>query len=211
MHTMSEDTLEQRIVDYLYMTAALPADLQPEATDSLAVRAEGSEALADICLGYLGNYDSPMRNVDLLQRTLASLCTLGGYHGTDLERLQMLLEETSRNMPGDHAADLHLLLEDGSEAMLSELTSRADTTIVVFYDADCRECMAMLSALAASPKGEGAVVAVRMGATHSPMLRDAWIRAALPGEGEEARERYYLSTLPAVYALTRENIVAWRR
>ena len=179
--------------------------------DSLAVHAGGSEAVADLCLGYLGNYDSPMRNVDMLQQALVAMCALGGYSGTDKERLDMLLEETSRNLPGSKAADISLLLADGKSVRLTELTAAADTTIVVFYDADCSECMAMLSALAASPKGEGAVVAVRMGAAHSPLLLPSWIRASLPDEGAEARESYYLSTLPAAYALTRENIVAWRR
>ncbi len=206
-HPISElpaDSLEQSMVDFLYITAHVSdSTLRREALDSLASAMGSNDEAYYILTDYLIEPASPIRNRELYREAIESLSKstkIGEYRRL---HCRDVLEGLALNKIGEKAADLTLSLPGGGSATLHNLVGAFDNSEVrvLFYDPDCSECERLIEAMEATLPSDAAVVAVSIEAGTFRDLPSGWSSAAVVSS-DELDDKYYLPRLPSVYLMT---------
>lgn len=206
-HPISEmpgDSLEQSMVDFLYITAHVSdTALRREALDSLASAMGSNDEAYYILTDYLIEPASPIRNRELYREAIESLeksPKIGEYRRL---HCRDVLEGLALNKIGEKVSDLSVALPGGGASTLCNLVSAFETANVrvLFYDPDCAECERLIEAMKATLPAEAAVVAVSAEAGRFRELPEGWSSSAVISS-DELSDKYYLPRLPSVYLMT---------
>ena len=199
------DTLEQRLADFMYVSAHVGAPLREAAADSLARRLDGNTQAAEILMDYLGNPDSPMCNREQLILTLGALTAYGNYDEAYRQRMEFIREDASKNRVGSRAADFTFRTPSGGQATLYGSLAPEGQTLLIVYDPECESCQALIAKVAQS-RFSGRVIAVTPGIDEAaPTLPAEWVSGFGP---DTLDELYYLPVMPQYYLLDADGTVA---
>lgn len=216
---LSLDTafIEQNFANFISILPVAPEAVADSAVRKLLDRsAVDPEALALITATaetYLDHPNSPMRDEETYILFLRNI--IASPRLTDDEKLRPRhrLEEALKNRPGTAATDFSILLRDGSTSTLSKLLSRADATLLIFYDPDCDHCKQIIGQIAEVSFPAG----VQVLAVDAEDDRDLWQQTAatLPAGWQVGfattpildRELYTLPASPTLYVISSEGTV----
>lgn len=195
--TMDADTLEQRLVDYMYLTMNAPSpDLRRKCWQTIARIIPDSQPNRTVA-EYLGEQDSPLYAPSMLEEYLVALTEIFPSGSVQRIRVDYLLEEIRKNKPGTIIADLRLLLADGVESTLHKLVGKShDGCMILFYDPECEECSALISRLATD---EDTLQVIAVSVTGEMTQLPAWWVSARAADTEELDTNFYLPRLPMLY------------
>lgn len=206
---MQPDSLEQKMVDYLYLTQHADSALRRQCWEDLA--AKFNESYPDrMVADYLGSRKSPIYSPAMLEEYLEVLMAVVPADNVQHQRVAYMLENLKKNKPGEKIADLNLnLVGGGEETTLHELISSeavqfGEEIIVMFYDPDCGECDKMIAELT-SNGNIGNVIAISI-SDESKTLPEGWI-SAMAEDPDDLDDRFYLPEMPVVYKVNNEGII----
>lgn len=191
-------------------SAAVDTLLRRASADSLAL-----DLLSWIAETHLNATDSPAYSEGAYIMFLKWLSQSDATDPAMRERYAAQLSDMNRNRPGDVAADFSYTAVDGTSSTLLALAAAHDSTLVVFYDPDCRDCHLLIDSLASDTRlhaavdaGTMAVMAVYPYDDNELWRRTAgeipawWITARTDGSIEE-EGIYYLPRTPRTYLIDR--------
>ncbi len=200
--TLGEQELEQRLVDYMYLTMNAGPERRRLCWQTIA-RLFPEEQPNRLAVDYLGEPDSPLYAPPMLEEYLAAIAEL--YDEGTLERFSIdyLLNGVRKNKAGKTIADLDLVsAQDGHRVTLHKLISGSNSK-VLFYDPECEECGALIARLATSEAGT--VVAVSVTGKAKP-LPDGW-HSCFPADPDQLDVRFFLPRLPQLYTVRPDLVI----
>ncbi len=216
---LSLDTafIEQNFANFISILPVAPEAVADSAVRQLLDRsAVDPDALALITATaetYLDHPNSPMRDEETYILFLRNIIASPRLSDDEKLRPRHRLEEALKNRPGTPATDFSILLRDGSTSTLSKLLSRADATLLIFYDPDCEHCKQIIGQIAEVSFPAG----VQVLAVDAEEDRDLWQQTAatLPAGWEVGfattpildRELYTLPASPTLYVISSEGTV----
>lgn len=175
--------------------------LTSAATDSLALA-----CILKISDDYLDNADSPMRDEITYIMFLRVTSQMPQINVAAKEYYRFRLGMALKNRPGSKAPDFDFVDRDGARFNLHTALAR-DTTIVMFYDSDCGNCMETIKKMSAPDVRLGyKVLAVDVAGdknkwdTAKYNIPSDWL-AAFALESVEDNDKYYFAVLPTFYLL----------
>lgn len=187
------DSVEQMTVDYIYIAQHADSLTRSCMLDSLAARWQ-VKPLANAALDYLGNYDSPMFNEEMLIQLLERM-TLDAPEAVSLKYIH---DELLKNRVGTATADFEFTDEQGYARRLSDVAK--GPTLLLFYDPDCDVCHELMNRMAAADNLPWHVVAVSVDASRlTPGLPTSWTSGR--ADGELLEELYPFSHYPYAMVL----------
>ncbi len=199
---LPEDSLEQLMVDYLYLLAhtndierkTLWQDFYkkiPEHPDRIVV-------------DYLGDTDSPLYSYPLLEEYLVNILKHSDDSTTSM-RCKYLLENYRKNSVGSLISNLKVSTRE-QDTTLHRLIQEADQScMIIFYDPECGSCDEFFELLRSQRPAELKIIAVSV-TGRAKDIDDSWTSALVLND-EEMNEKFYYSSLPSVYIVSKEGIV----
>ena len=200
--SMSEDSLEQSIVDYLYLICHLDSDererMWPEFCKKLPRHPDRT------VVDYLGNPDSPIYSIPLLEEYLINLLKFTEDTITVI-RTEYLLENYRKNKVGSTISNIKVISK-GQKTSLHKLIQEAgQNCLVMFYDPDCSSCDAVFERLQDQKSAGIKVVAISITGVEKDIDK-SWISAHIENEAE-MDEKFFYTSLPSIYIVSDQAIV----
>lgn len=214
--------MEQNFVNFLSVLPHASSDsVRAAAVAALLARASTAPAalsligwLAEV---YLNSTDSPMYSEGAYIDFLRTMAVSEAVEPAMRERYAAQLADMAVNRPGDRAADFPYEAADGSSATLLQLAAAHDSTLMVLYDPDCRDCHVLIDSLSRDADMRRAVASGAMAvvAMYPYGDTDLWRAtvAELPQWWTAARAlrpidddgTYYIPRTPRTYLLDRSG------
>ncbi len=171
------------------------------------------ERVREVIESYLSGTDSPYLNLDLFAVFLSE--------DSPGVRRDGLLRLAEANKIGTPAADVSLLLADGSTATLGSIIQRTPETVLIFFDPECERCRELTLELSADIRlaeaiqsGEICVVALTPGGdipTKPDFFPETWVHATDSDGAIDTDDLYFIPSFPEIYIISRDsNIVKAR-
>ncbi len=213
------DSVEQRLVDYMFLTMNAPSpEMRRDCWQTIARIFPDSQPNRTV-VEYLGETDSPLYAPAMLEEYLVALTEMFPTGSARRMRVDYLLDGIRKNKPGTRISDLRLVLADGTCSTLHKLIGgSADENgsknedemggeiLVLFYDPECEECSALISALAADGESRH-VIAVSV--THEVKKElPAWWVSAKAADADELDANFYLPRLPRLYEVQSDGTLS---
>lgn len=199
---LPEDSLEQIMVDYLYLLAHTE-DAEREILWQDFYR-KIAEHPSRIVVEYLGNADSPMYSYPLLEEYLVGILK-HSHDPTTRMRSEYLLDNYRKNSVGTTIANLKVIAR-GKDTTLHRLIQEANQRcMIIIYDPECSSCEEFFARLRSHKPTELEIIAISITA-RARHIDKSWISSIAKYE-EEVSEKYYYSSLPSVYIVSKEGII----
>lgn len=199
---LPEDSLEQRIVDYIYLAGHLSRS-ERESIWPLFYR-HMREQPNEIVVDYLGESDSPLYSPPMLEEYLTNLVKFADDETVRM-RSEYLLENIRKNRPGERITDIRVL-KDNKETSLHRLIAEADVEcMLVFYDPDCDACNKTFDRLQRFELPDMRIIAISV-AGNTKAMNKSWI-SALVADEEEFDRKFYYTSLPSIYIVSGDGII----
>ncbi len=196
-----QDTVVQMTADYIYIAQHVDSLTRSCMVDTIVAK-WNVVPLANTVVDYLGNYDSPMFNEELLISVLERL----DLSDPKLVALKFQYDELLKNRVGTNTADFEFVDVDGHSVRLSEVAK--GKTLLLFYDPDCDVCHDLMKRLAAAADLPWRVVAVSVDPERlTSGLPASWINGRADGDALESL--YSFSHYP--YALILDGMKVEQR
>ena len=200
LSSLPADSVEQMTVDYIYIAQHADSLTRSCMLDSLAARWQ-VKPLANAVLDYLGNYDSPMFNEEMLIQMLERM----NLDAPEAVSLKYIYDGLLKNRVGTATADFEFTDEQGNTRQLSDVAK--GRTLLLFYDPDCDVCHELMNRMAVADKLPWHVVAVSVDASRlTPGLPASWISGR--ADGELLEELYPFSHYPYAMILNGMQVEA---
>ena len=212
---------EQGFVNFIDLLPRVPSAVAASGMRALVDRMyetgqpAAREYFAGLADSYLGDTDSPMRNDVLYAQFLDIMGTNKFASIAERTRNDYMARNLRKNMPGSVAADFDYVDRNGCRHTLSSF--HAPMTLLYFYDPDCGHCRQTLEQLLAIPQlVEGTSVRVlaiypygydNRWSTTDPHFPSTWTDGYSPGGDVEARDIYYIKSMPSLYLLDKDKKV----
>ena len=181
---MNREVGEQGMVDFLNLmqhadsvTAVLGAGVL---ADSLVAHPSALSFFEGLMAHYLDDSDSPLYSDVVYAHLLRAL--------PETPQRVWLLEQLAKNRVGSRAADILVTTSDGKRIRLYSI--KAEQTLLIFYDPDCRRCQRLDAQLEQEPLF-----------VQNPRLR------VVRKDMNELEGEYYVPHTPALYLLNAEKRV----
>lgn len=181
---MNREVGEQGMVDFLnFMQHADSVSAAHGAVvlaDSLAVHPSALTFFEGLMEHYLGDYDSPLHSDEVYAHLLRAL--------PESPQRVWLLEQLAKNQVGSLAADILVTTPEGKQTRLYKI--KAEQTLLIFYDPDCRRCQRLDAQLEQEPLIQ-----------QNPRLK------VVRKDVNDLNGEYYVPHTPALYLLDSEKRV----
>ena len=181
---MNREVGEQGMVDFLnFMQYADSVSAMQGASvfaDSLETHPSAVPFFEGLMARYLGDSESPLYSDVVYVQLLRAL--------PETPQRVWLLEQLEKNRVGDRAADILVKDSNGKEKCLWKI--KAEQTLLIFYDPDCRRCQRLEAQL----KQEPLIV-------QNPRLK------VVRKDVNDLQGEYYVPHTPALYLLDSEKRV----
>ena len=143
---MNREVGEQGMVDFLnFMQHADSVSAMLGASvfaDSLEAHPSAVSFFEGLMARYLGDSESPLYSDVVYVQLLRAL--------PETPQRVWLLEQLAKNRVGDCAADIFVTTADGKRMRLYDI--KAEQTLLIFYDPDCRRCQRLEAQLKQEPQ-----------------------------------------------------------
>lgn len=222
-HTLIENEAisEQGFIDFINTISQATEKI--EAFDILASRLTNNNKMLDYFIDmadrHLAEPLSPIYNEELYIMMLESIVTNGEFEPIKLQQVEYYLTMAQTNRIGSVAADIELLLRDGTYCNLSDI--HGTHILLYFGDPDCNVCEEAKEQLLSSD-----VIATRV-ATHQLTIvsvciegkSDMWLSTPAPCQWIDAcdesqiifeEETYEIARTPSFYLLDSDHRVVLR-
>ena len=181
---MNREVGEQGMVDFLnFMQHADSVSTVHGAkvlADSLVAHPSALAFFEGLMERYLGDPDSPLYNDVVYAHLLRAL--------PESPQRVWLLEQLAKNQVGSRAADILVTTADGKRMRLYDI--KAEQTLLIFYDPDCRRCQRLEAQLKQEPQ-----------IVQNPRLK------VVRKDVNDLKGEYYVPHTPALYLLDSEKRV----
>lgn len=181
---MNHEVGEQGMVDFLnFMQHADSLSAAHGAVvlaDSLAAHPSALTFFEGLMEHYLGDSDSPLHSDGVYAQLLRAL--------PESPQRVWLLEQLAKNPVGSRAADIYVTTPDGKRTRLYDI--KAEQTLLIFYDPDCRRCQRLDAQLEQEPS-----------IVQNPRLK------VVRKDVNDLNGEYYVPHTPALYLLDSEKRV----
>lgn len=221
LRTRNEAFMEQNFVNFVALFPHADERSLPRAVTMLLRRAKPASelwySLTELAEKYLYEPNSPLYDERSYTLFLEAIIATEGLDDASKIRPRAQLAEMALNRPGSTAPDFSWLRPDGSTGSL--YATRAERTLLFFYDAECEQCAAEIEWLRSDPRitaltasGRLAVAAVCVDGTPEawrrklPALDAAWTIGYAAAE-RFPEGRYVLRAVPSFYLLDAEKRV----
>lgn len=207
LEAMPADSVEQMTVDYIYIAQRADSVTRGQMVDTIVARWSVTP-LANAVLDYLGNYDSPMFNEEMLIQVLERM----NLDRPEAVSLKFIHDELLKNRVGTVAADFEFADSRGRTVRLSEVAG--ENTLLLFYDPDCDVCHELMQRMSQADALPWKVVTISVDAERiTPGLPGEWVNGR--ADGDVLEELYPFSHFPYAMILngmqvqTRDARVSW--
>lgn len=196
-----EDTVVQMTADYIYIAQHVDSLTRNCMLDTLVAK-WSIAPLANTVLDYLGNYDSPMFNEEMLIGVLERM----DLSAPEAVSLKFQYDELLKNRVGTEVADFEFTDSDGRQVRLSDVAK--GKTLLLFYDPDCDVCHSLMQQMASATELPWRVVAVSVDSERlTPGLPSGWVNGR--ADGDILESLYSFSHYP--YAVVLNGMVVEQR
>ena len=181
---MNREVGEQGMVDFLnfmqHADSVSAAHGAKVLADSLAAQPSALTFFEGLMERYLGDSDSPLYNDGVYAHLLRAL--------PEAPQRVWLLEQLAKNQVGSLAADILVTTPEGKQTRLYKI--KAEQTLLIFYDPDCRRCQRLDAQLEQEPL-----------IVQNPHLK------VVRKDVNDLNGEYYVPHTPALYLLDKEKRV----
>lgn len=181
---MNREVGEQGMVDFLnfmqHADSVSTAHGAAVLVDSLAAYPSALYFFEGLMERYLGDFDSPLYNDVVYAHLLRAL--------PESPQRIWLLEQLAKNRVGSRAADILVTTSEGKRTRLHDI--KAEQTLLIFYDPDCRRCQRLEAQLKQEPQ-----------IIQNPHLK------VVRKDVNDLKGAYYVPHTPALYLLDSEKRV----
>jgi hypothetical protein len=181
---MNREVGEQGMVDFLnFMQHADSVSAMQGASvfaDSLETHPSAVPFFEGLMARYLGDSESPLYSDEVYVHLLRAL--------PETPQRTWLLVQLAKNRVGSHAADILVTTADGKQMRLERI--KAEQTLLIFYDPDCRRCQRLDAQLEQEPS-----------IVQNPRLK------VVRKDMNDLKGEYYVPHTPALYLLDKEKRV----
>jgi hypothetical protein len=181
---MNREVGEQGMVDFLnfmqHADSISTAHGAAVLVDSLAAYPSALYFFEGLMERYLGDFDSPLYNDVVYAHLLRAL--------PESPQRIWLLEQLAKNRVGSRAADILVTTSEGKRTRLHDI--KAEQTLLIFYDPDCRRCQRLEAQLKQEPQ-----------IIQNPHLM------VVRKDVNDLKGEYYVPHTPALYLLDSEKRV----
>lgn len=210
--------MEQNFANFAaLLSMASDDDVERAVKNVVTNAANGSRKSFDmicyIAAKYLDEPNSPMRNEELYIPFLRNIVRSTVLSDDERIRPAYRLEQALKNRPGHMATDFDFDLRQGGSSTLHTVCTKADMTLLIFYDPDCSHCKEIMAEISNAPLRPG----VNVLAIDFVGDRDLWSKTApdMPASWTvgfatspiEDDDLYSLPATPTLYLIDSENRV----
>lgn len=199
---LSADSLEQKIVDYLYIIGHLDPPSRQGAWPGFFASVEDQPCR--VVVDYLGEPDSPLYAPAMLEEYLVALTD----HTSDTTvklRAEYLLENIRKCSEGSAIPDLNVIGQDRNTSLRQLITTAEQDCLVIFYDPDCDSCDALFRHLDNHPPSGLTIIAVSV-SDHTKQVNDSWL-SVHTADAAELDANFYFPSLPTVYLVSHTTTI----
>lgn len=199
---LSEDSLEQHIVDYLY----LAGNLDRTERDSIwpdfykRIKEHPNKTVVD----YLGEPDSPLYSPELLEEYLENFLK-NTDDNTAATRSEYLLENIRKNPVGSIISDLKVSAGNRTTSLHRLIRDAGKNCLIMFYDPDCISCDAVFERLNMHGPVGLKIISISIN-EKSNVINDSW-ESALVIDEAEMDAKFYLTSLPSIYIVSENGTI----
>lgn len=202
LSTLGAEELEQRLVDYMYLSMNAQPKRRHLCWQTIA-QLFPDEQPNRLVVDYLGEPASPLYAPPMLEEYLAAIAELFDEGTPERFSVDYLLNGVRKNKAGKPIADLDLVSAvDGRRLTLHTLISGCNSK-VLFYDPECEECSATITALAASDTNNVVAVSVT---GEAKALPEGW-HSCIAADPDQLDERFFLPRLPQLYTVRPDLVI----
>lgn len=202
---LPEDSLEQFMVDYLYLLAHTN-DIERKTLWQDFYK-KIPEHPNRIVVDYLGNTDSPLYSYPLLEEYLVNILKHSDDYTTSM-RCGYLLENFRKNSVGSTISNLKVVAREQDTTLRRLIQESGQSCMIIFYDPECSSCDAFFEQLRSQKPSELKIIAISVVGSAND-IDNSWTSAFVLND-EEMNEKFYYSSLPSVYIVSKEGIVIER-
>ena len=181
---MNREVGEQGMVDFLnfmqHADSVTAAQGAIALADSLMAHPAAMTFFEGLMAHYLDDSDSPLYSDAVYAYLLRAL--------PETPQRSWLLEQLAKNQVGSRAADILVTTSEGKQVRLYDI--KAEQTLLIFYDPDCRRCQRLEAQL----KNEPLIM-------QNPRLK------VVRKDVNDLQGEYYVPHTPALYLLDKEKRV----
>lgn len=218
-HELSLDTafMEQNFANYLGILPYADENGRKEAVASLLRGAQTNKDsysyLASVAEHYLADPNSPMRSEEIYMLFLNEFLRSPNFSDDKKTKYHYQLQVAYKNRPGTEASDFRMHDCNGKSLSLKDFTSKAECTLLIFYDPDCEHCKEIMGEMREWKIPEGMkVLAVDV---TGDAERFAKTKTGYPAEWEvafatdpiEDEDLYVFPALPSLYLVDKDGKV----
>lgn len=200
--SLSEDSLEQHIVDYLYLVGHLERARRDSVWPGFYKCVEGHPNR--IVVEYLGETDSPLYSPELLEEYLMNIQKFTDDEATVI-RAAYLLDNIGKNPVGSVIADLRVSGADEATTLHRLIRDAGRYCLIIFYDPECSACDAAFELL--DTQGSGGLKVIAISVTGRRKVVDESWESVHVADEVEMDERFYYTSLPSIYIVDKKGII----
>lgn len=218
-HALSLDTafMEQNFANYLGILPYADENGRKEAIASLLRGAQTNKDsysyLASVAEHYLADPNSPMRSEEIYMLFLNEFLRSPNFSDDKKTKYHYQLQVAYKNRPGTEASDFRMHNRNGKSLSLRDFASKAECTLLIFYDPDCEHCKEIMGEMREwKLPDEMQVLAVDVTGDADRFARtqdsypDDW-EVAFATEPIEDEDLYVFPALPSLYLLDKNGKV----
>lgn len=205
--SLSDAELEQRLVDFIYITQHADSTTRTESWLTLS-RLFPHDIPNRTVTDYLGHSDSPLYAPEMLEEYLATTLAATNPDDHTYGRIKYLYDNVRKNKKGSRIADLKVSTSAGEHTTLHHiLSAHTGGSVLLFYDPECENCAETIAQLAGpqAPPADMQIVAICI--SQSPkQLPLGWISTTVDSP-QQLDDNFYLPTLPVVFTLSPDGTI----
>lgn len=200
--SLSEDSLEQHIVDYLYLIGHLDTHERERMWSKFykKIPEHPNRTVVD----YLGDSNSPLHSAGLLEEYLINLLNCSEDTITRI-RTKYLLENYRKNTVGSTIANIKVVTGHQKTSLHKLIQEAGQTCMVMFYDPDCSSCDAVFERLKEQKPTGLRIITISITGVEKNVDK-SWVSAFVEDDAE-MDEKFYYTSLPSIYIVSDEGIV----
>lgn len=199
---LPQDSLEQQIVDYLYLAGLLNREDREKTWTGFyrKIKEHPNKTVVD----YLGEPDSPLYSQTLLEEYLVNFLEYSEDNAESM-RAEYLLKNVRKNRVGEKISDIKVLKDNRKISLNRLIEETGRECLIMFYDPDCSSCDAEFGKLNNIDLTGIEIITISISGTEK-VVNESWISTHV-ADVEELDDRFYYTSLPSIYIVSKDGLI----